>query len=413
MAKQPEGDVAPLDGALPASVLGGAKERDFGLYLHVPFCRVRCGYCDFNTYTATELPGVHQSDYSGQLAQELRFAKQVMHEAGLPERKLSSIFIGGGTPTLLPASDLVSLVQESLALWGLHPGAEITVEANPDSVDQHYFEALVQGGITRVSVGMQSAVPAVLEVLDRTHKPENVERAVSAAKAVGLQTSVDLIYGAPGETLDQWKQSVDTALALEPDHISAYALIVEEGTKLARQIRRGEVPEPEDDLQAEMYEFADSAFAEAGYQWYELSNWARSDEHRSTHNRSYWTSQDWWGAGPGAHSNIGGLRWWNLKHPVAWSGRVLAGQSPAAAREELNAEQQLLEQVLLQTRMVEGMATDALPQTSRARVAGLIANELVEAAAALQGRIKLTLKGRLLADVVALALSTSDDAAGW
>ncbi|MGB3413634.1 MAG: radical SAM family heme chaperone HemW [Microbacteriaceae bacterium] len=408
MAKQPDGEAAPLSGELPPSVLLGAESRDFGLYLHVPFCRVRCGYCDFNTYTATELPGVHQNQYSQQLIQELAFAEETMSKVGLPARKLSSVFIGGGTPTLLPFDDLGQMLKIAKRLWGFAPDIEVTVEANPDTVGGEYLQRLSEYGVTRVSIGMQSAVPEVLATLDRTHNPENVATAVAAAKAAGLQISVDLIYGAPGETLEQWRQSVETALSLEPDHISAYALIVEDGTKLARQIRRGEVPAPDNDLQAEMYELADAAFSAAGFSWYELSNWSRSLDTRSKHNRSYWSYQDWWGAGPGAHSNIGGLRWWNLKHPVAWSQRIAAWESPAAAREILDADQQYLERVLLETRLAEGMAIDDLLPKAKTRVAGLIADGLIEGKAAINGRVQLSLKGRLLADVVVLALTDTD-----
>jgi oxygen-independent coproporphyrinogen-3 oxidase len=248
---------------------------------------------------------------------------------------------------------------------------------------------------------MQSSVPSVLATLERTHNPENVAIGVAAAKRLGLGTSVDLIYGAPGETLDQWKQSVEAAIALQPDHISAYALIVEEGTKLARQIKSGVLDEPDEDLQADKYELADSLLQQAGYSWYEVSNWSRGEASASAHNVSYWKSQDWWGYGPGAHSHFGGVRWWNVKHPSAYAAKLADGNSPAAGRETLNERTRLEERVLLEIRINSGLSIDqaklANPKAQQI-VAGFIADELVDASAAIGGILKLTLKGRLLAD---------------
>jgi oxygen-independent coproporphyrinogen-3 oxidase len=288
--------------------------------------------------------------------------------------------------------------------FGLAPGAEITVEANPDTVTAEVADTLAAAGVTRLSIGMQSSVPHVLAALDRTHNPENVATAVSMARAAGLAVSLDLIYGAPGESLDDWSQSLEAALAQDPDHVSAYALIVEEGTPLHRRIRRGELVAPDDDLQADMYEAADARLGAAGYDWYEVSNWARTPENRSRHNLNYWRSQDWWGFGPGAHSHVGGLRWWNVKHPAAYAQRLAAGESPAAGRERPDAEASALERVLLESRIREGLALDRVPGASRTAVAGLIADGLVEASDALRGRIVLTLRGRLLADAVVRAL---------
>jgi oxygen-independent coproporphyrinogen-3 oxidase len=289
--------------------------------------------------------------------------------------------------------------------WGLVDGAEVTTEANPDSVDFDYLIALKQAGFTRVSFGMQSAVPHVLTTLERTHDPERVPLVVAWAREAGLDVSLDLIYGTPGESLDDWRRSLDLAIDLEPDHISAYSLIVEDGTKLARQIRRGEVAQPDEDLQADMYELADAALGSAGYEWYEVSNWAKPAteagvDHRSRHNLAYWQGHDWWGVGPGSHSHIGGVRWWNVKHPAAYADRMRAGHSPAAGRETLSAETRAVEAVLLRTRIREGFPIEALPDAGRTAVAGLIADELVNAAAALRGRVELTLRGRLLADAV-------------
>ncbi len=396
----PIADPAPADGLLPASVALGVEARNFGVYLHVPFCRVRCGYCDFNTYTADELRGAKRADYAGQAMQEVALAREVMTTSGLPDRPVSTVFFGGGTPTLLPATDLTAMLASVADAWGLAPGAEVTTEANPDSVDFDYLLALKRAGFTRVSFGMQSAVPHVLATLERTHDPERIPLVVAWAREAGLDVSLDLIYGTPGESLDDWRRSLEHAIAQQPDHLSAYSLIVEDGTKLARQIRRGEVAQPDEDLQADMYELADALLASAGHEWYEVSNWAMDESHRSRHNLAYWQGQDWWGIGPGAHSHIGGVRWWNVKHPAAYAGRILAGESPAAGRETLDDETRRIEAVLLQARIRDGIQIAGLPASARTAVAGLIADELVNAVAALRGTIELTLRGRLLADAV-------------
>ena len=394
----PLADPAPLDGLLPATVLEGASDRNFGVYLHVPFCRVRCGYCDFNTYTSEELRGAKRTDYAGQAIAEIHQAQHVL--ADLPKRAASTVFFGGGTPTLLPAIDLAAMLGAVIETWGLEPGAEVTTEANPDSVDLDYLLTLKRAGFTRVSFGMQSAVPHVLATLERTHDPARIPLVVAWAREAGLNVSLDLIYGTPGESLDDWRASVEHVLAQQPDHVSAYALIVEDGTKLARQIRKGEVATPDDDLQADMYELADELLKNAGYEWYEVSNWARSSGQESRHNLSYWQGHDWWGVGPGAHSHIGGVRWWNVKHPAAYADRIAAGHSPAAGRETLDEATRETERILLGTRIREGIAIDSLPKASRTAVAGLIADELVDATSAIHGRIELTLTGRLLADAV-------------
>ncbi|QNO36661.1 coproporphyrinogen III oxidase [Protaetiibacter sp. SSC-01] len=396
----PIADPAPADGALPASVAEGSAERDLGVYLHVPFCRVRCGYCDFNTYTASEIRGVRQSDYAGQAAAEVGFARRVLADAGVVEREVSTVFFGGGTPTLLPTSDLILMLDAVRDAWGLAPGAEVTTEANPDSVTEAGLVELAEAGFTRVSFGMQSAVPHVLRTLERTHDPARIPLVVEWARAAGLQVSLDLIYGTPGESLDDWRRSLELALAQRPDHLSAYALIVEAGTKLARQISRGEVAQPDEELQADQYELADELLAAAGYDWYEVSNWATDAAHRSRHNLAYWTGQDWWGVGPGAHSHVGGVRWWNVKHPAAYAERLAAGVSPAAGRETLDDETRHVEDVLLRSRIVDGLPTDVLDASGRSAVAGLIADGLVDGQKAIAGRIVLTRRGRLLADAV-------------
>jgi putative oxygen-independent coproporphyrinogen III oxidase len=397
----PLGDPAPSDGLLPAQAADGSAERAFGLYVHIPFCAVRCGYCDFNTYTATELGGgASQDAYAGTAASEVSMAARVLAQSGLPPRKLSTVFFGGGTPTLLPAEDLALILRRAIDHWGIENGAEVTTEANPDSVTPESLAILKEAGFTRISFGMQSAVPHVLKVLDRTHSPARVPQVVQWAREAGLAVSLDLIYGTPGESLADWRCSLETALSYGPDHISAYALIVEDGTKLAAQIRRGEVPGIDDDDHADKYELADQLITEAGLGWYEVSNWARTPEQACRHNLAYWRGDDWWGIGPGAHSHVGGVRWWNVKHPAAYAGRLAQGLSPAAGRETLDPETRNVERVMLEARLQAGLEVSALGAEGRHQVAGLIADGLVEPAAAFRGRLVLTLKGRLLADAV-------------
>ncbi|MFK5634878.1 radical SAM family heme chaperone HemW [Ornithinimicrobium sp. LYQ103] len=394
----PPGDPAPPDGTLPDAVLEGMGSRSFAVYLHVPFCRVRCGYCDFNTYTLDELGGSQTGDFVTAAHAELELASRVLAAGGPPA--VSTVFVGGGTPTMLPPDTLGDLLDDIRGRWGLAPGAEVTTEANPDTVTPRVAQTLAERGFTRVSLGMQSAVPRVLRTLDRTHDPAGVRSAVEAVRAAGMQVSLDLIYGTPGETLADWRHSLETALALEPDHVSAYALVVEEGTRLAGQVRRGEVPAPQDDDEADKYELADALLGAGGLAWYEISNWARDPGARCVHNLAYWRGGDWWGVGPGAHSHVSGLRWWNVKHPRAYAERLSQGRSPAHAREVLDEDQRHDEAVLLGVRLADGLPTTVLRPAGRPAVAGLIADGLVDGAAALRGRVVLTLRGRLLADTV-------------
>lgn len=398
----PIGEPVPADGSLPEGTVI-APDVGFSAYIHVPFCRIRCGYCDFNTYTATELRGARQDHYADTVVREIALAATVLGDRGTL-RPAGTVFFGGGTPTLLPPGDLARMLHATRDAFGVAPGAEITVEANPDTVDDRVAEELAAAGVTRVSIGMQSAVPHVLATLDRTHDPANVATAVAAARAAGLDVSVDLIYGTPGESLQDWQASLDAALELEPDHLSAYALIIEDGTGLARRIRRGEVAPIDDDTHADMYEAADAALAAAGYAWYEVSNWARQPRYRSRHNLAYWQGADWWGFGPGAHSHVGGVRWWNVKHPAAYADRLGAGVSPAAAREQPDAAARMLERVLLGSRISDGLAVRELSGEGRHAIASLIADGLIDAGAAFRGRVVLTLRGRLLADAVVRAL---------
>jgi putative oxygen-independent coproporphyrinogen III oxidase len=395
----PLGDPAPPDGRLPDAALADAAQRPFGVYVHIPFCQTRCGYCDFNTYTAAELgSGVSRGSYADTVLAEVRLAGAVL-DGRTPIA--STVFFGGGTPTLLPAEHLGLIITEIRETFGLAADAEITTEANPETVTPGYFAKLREAGFTRVSLGMQSAVPRVLEVLDRKHRPGRPEEAVAEARAAGFEhVNLDLIYGAPYETDADWQTSLDAAIAAGPDHISAYALVVEEGTALARQVAQGVVPAPDDDVLADRYVLADETLRAAGFDWYEVSNWARSDAARCRHNELYWSDANWWGLGPGAHSHVSGVRWWNVKHPARYAALLESGASPAAGRETLDAQARLTERVMLAVRMRDGLALDELPPERAAAAPQLAGWGLVERAALEQGRLVLTQRGRLLADAV-------------
>jgi putative oxygen-independent coproporphyrinogen III oxidase len=397
----PEGEPAPADGSFPAAALEGLGKRPFGFYVHVPFCTVRCGYCDFNTYTASELgdvPGASRATYADAAIAEVRFARRVLGDVDVP---VGTVFFGGGTPTLLPPDDLTRIVAAIDEEFGLADGAEVTTESNPDSVTAEDLARLRAGGVDRVSFGMQSSVSHVLRVLDRTHDPERVPRVVGWAREAGFeQVSLDLIYGTPGESPADWSASVQAALSCEPDHVSAYALIVEDGTALARQVRRGQVPMTDDDDLADKYLAADDAFARAGLRWYEVSNWARDEAAACRHNLAYWTGGDWWGVGPGAHGHVGGVRWWNVKHPTPYAVRIGEGVSPAHGREVLDAETQRVERVLLETRLRQGLPVDVLDADGRAALPAQVDRGLVEVDELARGRVVLTTRGRLLADAV-------------
>ena len=398
----PDGDPAPADGSLSAAALAELPGRPLGAYVHVPFCATRCGYCDFNTYTAADLggaPGTSRDAYLAAVVTEIDLARRALapSPSSPPPPALATVFFGGGTPTLLPTSELGGLLGRLREAFGLAPDAEVTTEANPDSVTPESLAALVAAGFTRVSFGMQSAVPHVLATLDRTHTPGRALEAVGWARAVGFRSvSLDLIYGAPGETLDDWRRTLDAALTAGPDHVSAYSLIVEEGTPLARRIRRGEVQAPDEDLHADLYLAADEALTAAGHGWYEVSNWARPG-HECRHNLAYWRGEPWWGFGPGAHGHVGGVRWWNVKHPRHYAERLAAGHSPAAGRETLTASERRLERVLLELRLREGLPLAVLTESERARVPALVSGGL---GAPRAGRLALTRRGRLLADAV-------------
>ncbi|MEX3099940.1 MULTISPECIES: radical SAM family heme chaperone HemW [unclassified Streptomyces] len=399
----PDGEPVPDDGALPGAALAGGADRPLGFYLHVPYCATRCGYCDFNTYTATELRGTggvlaSRDNYADTLIDEVRLARKVL---GDDSREVRTVFVGGGTPTLLAAGDLVRMLDAVRDEFGLADDAEITTEANPETVDPAYLAALREGGFNRVSFGMQSARRHVLKVLDRTHTPGRPEACVREARAAGFEhVNLDLIYGTPGESDDDWRASLDAALGAGPDHISAYALIVEEGTQLARRIRRGEVPMTDDDVHADRYLITESVLSGAGFAWYEVSNWATSEAARCLHNELYWRGADWWGAGPGAHSHVGGVRWWNVKHPGAYAAALGAGKSPGAGRELLSEEDRRVERILLELRLREGVPLTLLREAGLAAARRVLEEGLLERGAYEAGRAVLTLRGRLLADAV-------------
>ena len=283
------------------------SSRPFGVYVHVPFCATRCGYCDFNTYTPAEA--------------------------------------GGADPSL----------------------------------------------------GMQSVVPHVLAALDRVHSPGRPLVAAAEARAAGFDhVNLDLIYGTPGESDDDLARSVDAAIDAGVDHVSGYALVVEDGTALSRRVRRGELPAPDDDVHAHRYEMLDAALASAGYEWYEVSNWSRPGS-ECRHNLGYWTGGEWWGAGPGAHGFVGRTRWWNVKHPNAYAGSLARGELPAAGHEELTAEDEHVEDVMLRVRLRQGLSQDRLDEGERARAQRLCRDGLLKDRA---GALVLTDHGRLLADAV-------------
>lgn len=372
---------------------------NLAFYIHIPYCVKRCGYCDFNTYTPSELKiteGLAQisNSYIDLLLMEIKAAKvQVGQSANVP-----SIFFGGGTPSLMQPNDIGRVISTIKSEFTLLPDAEITMECNPDTVTKESLAAFRAIGVNRVSFGMQSAVKHVLATLDRTHNPENLLQVTTWAQEVGFsEISVDLIYGTPGESLSDWQTSIDAALALPITHISAYALIVEEGTKLAAQIKRGEVAQVDDDLTAEKYLVADKAFTAAGFEWYELSNWAKSGS-SSKHNLAYWLGDNWWGAGPGAHSHLNGKRFWNVKHPNLYKERVLANQSPVADSEVLEELQIESERLMLSLRLPSGVDKQSLNELQLAELSSYVESGHLDQANWNQGRATLTLDGRLIAD---------------
>jgi oxygen-independent coproporphyrinogen-3 oxidase len=373
--------------------------RPLSFYIHIPYCVKRCGYCDFNTYTPGELkPGSDIAQVSNGYIDLLIHEGKIAHSEVKTTKPIETIFFGGGTPTLMEPADLGRVLKSLEADFGFASDIEITIEANPDTVSKEKLADLREVGINRISFGMQSAVPHVLAVLDRTHNPENVIKATTWAREVGFeQVSADLIYGAPGESLKDWETTIDAALALPITHISAYALIVESGTKLAAQVKRGEVIIPEDDQTADKYLMADEKFRKAGFNWYELSNWSKP-EGECRHNMAYWEGADWWGLGPGAHSHLNGKRFWNVKHPTAYRERLEANQSPIMDSEQLTLEEMENERVMLEIRLPRGLEKSSLTSASLARLESYLTGGQISQEHWDQGRISLTISGRLMAD---------------
>lgn len=393
------GDIGD-NGALPAATQATVPTKPLSLYLHVPFCHIRCGYCDFNTYTATDLgagPGSSKDDYLASVGAELALARRVL---GQPP-PVGTVFAGGGTPTVLQTGHWARLLGSLRDEFVLSQDAEVTIEANPETLTPRFLADLVALGFNRLSLGMQSAVPGVLATLERRHTPGRAVRAVGWAREAGFSSvNLDLIYGTPGESLDDWRHSLDVALSVLPDHVSAYALTLEDGTPLAARIRRGELPMIDDDDAADKYLLAEETLTASGFHAYEVSNWAQPG-HECRHNLAYWHGANWWGFGPGAHSHVGGVRWWNVTHPRHYSQRLQAGVSPAAGREILTEAERHTEQVLLQLRLSSGLPLSDLSSTESARVPRIISSGLGRV---VDQRLVLTVSGRLLADAVVRTL---------
>lgn len=369
--------------------------RTLSAYVHVPFCASRCGYCDFNTYTAAELKrdntSVSPTSYADRVIKQIEW-----HRTNQPDsRKIYSVFFGGGTPTMLPAAELVRILDALRTHYGIDAGAEITTEANPDSIDAEYLNILRAGGFTRISFGHQSSAAKVLKFLERTHTPGRTWEAVRWAREAGFEhVSVDLIYGSQMETLEDLQLTLNEVAAADVDHVSAYSLIVESGTRLGAQVARGEVPPASDDLAAERYPIIDEFIRDQGFDWYEVSNWAKPGG-ECKHNIAYWNNQDWLGIGPGAHAHTDGLRAWNIKHPAAWAQNIDAGQSPFAGSETLSPVEQRHEDIMLQLRLRQGLPIDLLSRAGTEQALVAVSEGLLIYAGE---RFTLTNQGRLLAD---------------
>jgi putative oxygen-independent coproporphyrinogen III oxidase len=374
-------------------VLAATPGRPFGIYIHVPFCATRCGYCDFNTYTPSELGGANPDGWLAALRVELELAAA---QLGVPPA-VQTVFVGGGTPSLLGGDGLAEVLDAVRDRFELAPGAEVTTEANPESTSPRFFERLRAAGFTRVSLGMQSAAGHVLAVLDRVHSAGRAPAAAAEARAAGFEhVSIDLIYGTPGERDDDLRRSVDTALEAGIDHLSAYALVVEDGTALARRVRRGEVAAPDDDVLADRYTLLDARLSASDLTWYEVSNWSRPGA-ECRHNLGYWDGGEWWGAGPGAHGYLGATRWWNVKHPNAYASTLAERRLPVADFELLDGEDRHVEEVMLRLRLRTGLPLNVLSEVERERLGRAEADGLVVRVA---DRVVLTDRGRLLADAV-------------
>ena len=363
----------------------------FGVYVHIPFCASRCDYCDFATWTDRDhLVDAYVAACVADLEQ--RGARGELVPA-------TSVFFGGGTPSLLPAGDLVRILDAVPRA----SDAEVTVECNPDSVDVAKLAAYRDAGVNRLSFGVQSMRTHVLVALGRTHDPDNVQRAVESARAAGFERfNLDLIYGTPGETLDDWCATLEGALALDPPHVSAYALTVEPATALGRRVAAGAQPGPDDDDQADKYLRADELLTDAGLDWYEVSNWARPG-HECRHNLLYWDQSDYVAIGCAAHGHVEGRRWWNVRAPERYVDHITRGSAPEAGAEELDAATRAEEGLGLALRTRAGVEAARLPVTT---LDDLVAAGLLAPAGS---RVVLTRRGRLLTtDVTARLLAAGE-----
>ncbi|AXE39084.1 radical SAM family heme chaperone HemW [Acidipropionibacterium virtanenii] len=375
-------------------------EQPFSVYIHVPFCAARCGYCDFNTYVLGSMGAGAVQTYLDAAHTEIETASAQFPALG-PAR---TVFFGGGTPTMLTPAQLGGLIEHVRNSWGMTGDAEVTTEANPETLSTPVLDGLLEAGVNRLSMGMQSADRGVLKLLDRVHTPGRAVDMARLARERGFDDiSLDLIFGTPGESLESWRRSLETALEAEPDHISAYSLIVEEGTRLAARIRRGEVPMTDEDDLADKYLAAEETLTGAGFVNYEVSNWARPgtgpdgvvDLHRAEHNMAYWLGDDWWGIGPGAHSHVGQARWWNVKHPARYAALCSAGELPVDDGEVLGPEERHEETVLLRLRLADGLPVAELREEEVPRAAKVVTDGL---GTETDGVLRLNLEGRLLAD---------------
>jgi len=379
----------------------------FGVYLHVPFCHHRCGYCDFATEA---VGGLADDDRSMLMARYVRALQaDLAAQAAVSDgRRVTSVFIGGGTPTLLPPESIASVVGSVGANLDLADGIEITVECNPETASAALFEALSAAGVTRVSMGAQSFDPSVLAVLDRLHRPERIPEAVGMVRDAGIdEVSLDLIYGTPGEDADSWQESLAAVLATGADHISAYALGVHANTPLGRAVAAGRVPGPDDDVQRERFDEARSVLGAAGFVHYEVANFARGDARRSRHNVLYWRHGDYLGVGVGAHAHQDGRRWWTSRSTARYldeveraaldpSGRDERGRVSAITGEEvLDDEARALERLLLGLRLVEGLHPFDVPGIEPLALEEAVALDLVSMSC---GRLQATESGWFLLD---------------
>jgi putative oxygen-independent coproporphyrinogen III oxidase len=393
------------EAAVAVAPVPAARDAGTGLYLHVPFCLRRCHYCDFNTYAdRAELIPRYVAALRADVAAVAAAGPAAVGPPGSTDQDwplFTSVFVGGGTPTLLPAADLAGVLGDVARWLPLAPDAEVTVEANPETVTVEQMRVLAGAGVNRVSIGAQSFAPHVLAALGRWHEVDAPLRALEACRAAGIsRLSLDLIYGTPGETDDDWASSVRTALASGIDHLSAYALTVEPNTEYARRIRTGAAAAPDDDVQASRMEHVDALAADAGLARYELSNWARPGA-QSRHNRTYWRGGDWLGIGAGAHGHWQGRRWWSVRSPERYVSAALNGQSTTAGDEIPDTDQRRAERLMMGLRLAEGVERGAVEPIDQAVVDQLAAAGLL---AADGQRLTLTKDGMRLASAVTLRL---------